>query len=75
VDRRLQQLIDAELARWPGVTSRPEEGSKHVKLFLLYQGRSRFVTCQKTAGGGRGMRNTVADVRRTLQALGATRLR
>lgn len=75
IDRRLAQMLKAELALWPGVTFRLEPASKHDKIILTHQGREQFVTCQRTASDGRGLRNTIADLRRTLKRLGAETIR
>lgn len=66
-------MLNNELSFWPGVTARPENGGKHVKLILTFKDVSRFVTCQRSASEGRGLRNTISDMRETLRAMGAAR--
>lgn len=64
-----------ELIAWPGVTWRAEYAGKHVKLFLSFDGRTRFVVRSKTLSDHRGIRNHVGDIKRTLRLLGAERNR
>lgn len=65
---------DAELARWPGVTSTRTVRSKHYALLLTFNGVTRqvFYPCSPS-DAYRGALNHLADVRRVLTELGATR--
>lgn len=69
----VEQAAIAELLLWPGVTAVVEQGRKHVKVTLHFEGRSRFVIRSSTLSDHRGVRNHVGDIKRTLRLLGAER--
>lgn len=68
------QFVDAELARWPGVTWTREVRGKHYALVLRLRGQSRFVIYAATPSDRRGLDNHLRDARVTLKAMGAKRL-
>ena len=62
-----------EAARWVGVRVSFEEKRRHLIARLEYEGRERFVVIPRTSSDWRSSLNTVADMRRELRTLGATR--
>lgn len=66
---------DAELRLWPGVTYRREHIAKHRRLVLYFGDRSRFVTYPTTSVNFFGPTRHVADIKRVLAEMGATRIR
>lgn len=67
------KLLEQELARWPGVEWRFEHASRHPRLYVSYNGVSRFLPYTSTNTDPRGMRNKVSQLRRELQKIGATK--
>lgn len=66
--------VEAELARWPGVTWSREVRGKHYALVLSFGCVSRFVIYSGSPSDGlRGAMNHLQDVRGVLRDLGATR--
>jgi hypothetical protein len=69
------EALEAELARWPGVTWRREVRSKHYALVLDFGGLTRFHIYPSTPGDTtRGPLNQVRDLRAMLKGMGAVRL-
>jgi hypothetical protein len=62
-----------ELEDWPGVTMTEEDGGKHAKAVLHFNGQSRVVIVSKTPSDARALPNHLATVRREIRALGAER--
>jgi hypothetical protein len=73
--RQLEQMIEAELERYPGVSWHLEtrDRSKHKRIVLEFNGQSRFVVIPNSPGCARGLRNKIGDIRRELNRMGATR--
>lgn len=67
--------VEAELARWPGVTWTRRVRSRHFALVLTYNGASRFVTYSATCSDQRAIHRHISDIRHALKALGAERER
>ena len=63
-----------EAEQWPGVAVSHEFGGKHFKLILSYCGQERTAFCPVSASDRRAILNHIADVRRQLTDMGATRL-
>jgi hypothetical protein len=71
-----EDLQDAELARWPGISWTRETRSKHNAIVLTFNGLSRFVTYPCTPGDTiRGGLNHVRDLRHAAYEIGARRLK
>lgn len=69
-------VVDAELSRWPGVTATRQVRGKHYALVLEYNGWSRFVIYPCSPGDGvHGAKNHLGDVRKALRDMGAVRKR
>lgn len=66
-------LVEAELQHWPGVTWTRQVRSKHYALVLTFGGVSRFVTYPCSPSDRRGAWNHVATVKATLREMGAVR--
>src|SRR3569833_3252692 len=67
--------VDAELAKWPGVTAKREGRGKHYALVLTYDGRSMFVIYPCSPSDAlRGVQNHLADVSAVLCDLSAERV-
>lgn len=62
-----------ELESWPGVTMTEEDGGKHAKVHLHFNGQSRLVVVANTPSDARALPNHIAVVRREIRALGAER--
>ena len=62
-----------ELESWPGVTMTEEDGGKHVKVHLHFNGGSRIVIVANTPSDARALPNHIAVLRREIRALGAER--
>lgn len=62
-----------ELESWPGVTMTEEDGGKHAKVILHFNGESRIVVVANTPSDARALPNHVATLRREIRALGAER--
>lgn len=68
------QAVEAELAKWPGVSWRREVRSKHYALILTVGNVSRFVIYPASPSDSvRGAKNHLANVRQTLREMGAVR--
>jgi hypothetical protein len=74
--RIYDEYREAELKNWPGVSvSEVRRGSKADRVYLAYNGKSRFVSFPHSPSDSRtGPRNHVQDVRRVLRELGAQRV-
>ena len=62
-----------ELESWPGVTMTQEDGGKHGKVVLHFNGSSRIVVVANTPSDARALPNHIAVLRREIRALGAER--
>lgn len=62
-----------ELESWPGVTMTEEDGGKHAKVVLHFNGDSRIVVVAHTPSDTRALPNHIATLRREIRALGAER--
>lgn len=68
------RMIERELENWPRVQHSIKSGTKHPKIVLQYNGKSRFVTYSSTKIDGRAAKNMLALVKRTLREIGAERV-
>lgn len=72
--RELEKAIEREVGEWPDATVEFKTGGKHPKAKLTFAGSILNVIFPGTPGdSGRGMHNTLGDVRRALKKLGASR--
>lgn len=63
-----------ELEEWPGVTEEWQSGAKHMRLLMTYAGRRiTVITSASPSDNARGLQNHIAEVRRSLRQIGATR--
>lgn len=68
------EFQEREIACWPGVTFHHEIRGKHMALVLAFNGKTAKVFYPITSSdSGRGPKNSVSVIRRTLTAMGATR--
>lgn len=67
------ELLEKELARWPGVKHRAEHKGRHPKLWVKYRETERFVPFSLTKVGRYGLMQKVTQLRRTLREIGAER--
>jgi len=65
--------LKKELDRWPGVSSTIDHGTRHPRIVLKHNGTTRFVVYSGSRVGTRGVLNNVANLRRALREMGATR--
>lgn len=63
-----------EVEGWLGVTVSADTGGKHDRITLHLGSESRFVVAPSTPSDVRGIKNHIAEVRRTLRAMGAVRI-
>lgn len=63
-----------EVEGWLGVTVSTDTGGKHDRITLHLGNDSRFVVAPSTPSDVRGIKNHIAEVRRTLRAMGAVRI-
>jgi hypothetical protein len=73
MNKDLRTATLRELEDWPGVTMTEEDGGKHTKAILHFNGESRLVVVAKTPSDARALPNHLATVRREIRALGAER--
>jgi hypothetical protein len=73
MNKEFQSATARELESWPGVTMTEEDGGKHSKLVLHYNGESRIVVAANTPSDSRALPNHIALVRREIRGLGASR--
>lgn len=73
-DSDYERAIRNELDYWPGARVEFSKRAKHAEARLYFGSVSRFVTIPDTPSDRRGALNSIADVRRELTTLGATRL-
>lgn len=74
-DRHYEDAIRGEVERWPGASVTFSSRSRHDQATLAFGGSSRFVVIPSTPGDSRrGTANSISDVRRELQRLGAMRM-
>ncbi len=73
MNKEFRAVTMRELETWPGVTITEEDGGKHDKVFLHFNGQTRMVVAAKTPSDVRAVPNHLAVVRRELRALGAER--
>jgi hypothetical protein len=67
--------MEAELARWPGVTFQRVIRGKHYGLQLTFNGVTRLHVYPSTpSANGRGVLNQISDMRASLKLIGAQRL-
>jgi len=73
MNREFQEAITAEVANWDGATVTFENGGTHPKAKLAFGELIQKRTFPGTLGDRRSLANTLADIRRTLRGMGATR--
>ncbi|MEJ7831274.1 MAG: PD-(D/E)XK nuclease-like domain-containing protein [Nocardioides sp.] len=74
--RELEKAIEREVGEWPDATVEFKTGGKHPKAKLTHGGKILNVVFPGTPGdSGRGVHNTLSEVRRALKKLGASRLK
>lgn len=73
MNKELRTATLRELEDWPGVTMTEEDGGKHAKVTLHFNGQSRMVIAAKTPSDTRALPNHLATVRREIRAMGAER--
>jgi hypothetical protein len=66
-------LVEAELKHWQGVTWTRQVRSKHYALVLTFEGVSRFVTYPCSPSDRRGALNHITTVKAVLREMGARR--
>jgi PDDEXK-like domain of unknown function (DUF3799) len=72
----LEKAIKREVEEWPGVTVAFVEGGKHPKYKLTYDELMLSRPYPGTPGdSGRGLHNSLAEVRRVIKQLGGVRLK
>jgi hypothetical protein len=72
--RDLEKAIKGEVERWPGVAVEFVPGGKHPKAKFTYDGQMLSRPFPGTPGDGvHGIHRTLADMRRIMKQLGATR--
>lgn len=67
------EMMEKELARWPGVTHRAEYSGRHPRLWVTYRGIERFIPFSCTKVGHYGLMQKVTQLRRLLTKMGAER--
>lgn len=67
------KLLEQELALWPGVEWHFDYSSRHPRIYVSYNGASRFLPFTSTNTDPRGMRNKISQLRRELQKIGASK--
>jgi hypothetical protein len=72
-NREFEQAIAAEVEQWEGASVSFEAGSNHPKAKLVFGELIQKRPFSSTPGDRRSLANTLADVRRTLRGMGATR--
>jgi hypothetical protein len=66
--------VEAEIAEWPGVVVvRREQGRKHQRLYVRFGETERYISYSTSPSDWRAGYKHMADVRRTLADMGATR--
>lgn len=65
------EILERELARWPGVDHRVEPRKRHPRLWISYGGAERFIPFSKTKVGRYGLMQKLTQLRRTLRDMGA----
>lgn len=66
--------LEAELREWPGAKFVGlEQGRKHCRLTLSFEGKERFIVLPSTSSCRRAEQNQIRDLRKTLVEIGATR--
>jgi hypothetical protein len=73
VNKEFHTATVRELESWPGVTMTEEDGGKHAKVTLHFNGGTRMVVVANTPSDARALPNHIAVVRREIRALGAER--
>jgi len=71
--RETEEAIARELENWPGATVEFKQGSKHPRAKLSFAGLTQSISFSATPSSPRSLHHSIADVRRTLRALGAER--
>jgi hypothetical protein len=72
--KELQEAIEREVSTfWPGAGVTFAEGGKHPKAKLTFDGKIMPVAFSGTSGSSQIVHHTLADIRRVLRKLGATR--
>jgi hypothetical protein len=73
VNKEFHAATIRELESWPGVTMTEEDGGKHSKVVLHFNGESRIVVVANTPSDARALPNHIALLRREIRGLGAER--
>lgn len=73
MNREFEQAITAEVSNWDGASVTFENGGTHPKAKLVFGELIQKRTFPGTPGDRRSLANTLADIRRTLRGMGATR--
>lgn len=67
-------LCLSEIENWPGVQHVLDQGKRHHKLKLTYNGSSRTIPMPSTPSDHRAAKNQVMYIKRLLRDLGASRV-
>lgn len=63
------EVLERELARWPGIEYSIETSKKHPRIVLCRGDTCRFVVISATPSDRRAYQNRISDVRRILRLL------
>lgn len=69
IERAFTDELERLLAEYPGVSYEIETTSKHKKLRLHYEGRSKLVVMSSTTNDRRAVKNRICDTKRMLREL------
>lgn len=71
--KEYHQAAEREIRKWPGAAITERTRGKHCRVYLSYNGNTRFVVHPASPSDIRGVPRHVSDIKRQLALMGAKR--